>query len=85
MVTLLEIGPGEHRIDVEFAAGTTGTAAMKETSNPNNANAKSTIQLELGTDLSLTASGRFIHTGPCYIGMTISNLSGSIKIIANRS
>lgn len=84
MVTLLEIGAGEHRIDVEFASGTTGTAAMKETSNPNNSNAKSTIQVVAGTDLSLTGSGRFIIAGPTNIGMTIANLSGSIKISANR-
>jgi hypothetical protein len=44
-----------------------------------NADATSAIDIS-----ALTGSGGFIHAGPCYVGMTIANLSGSITISADK-
>lgn len=71
----IPIGPGEHRVDIIYGIGVTGTVTPKHTANPKNANSMNAVTIE-GEDLVLTGTGGFSVLGPCWVGCVVATLSG---------
>lgn len=78
----IKLGKGEHRVDITYASGATGTVTPKESTDPNNASALQSVTVD-GAAVVATASTGFITSGPCFIGCVVASISGSVTITAN--
>jgi len=81
--TFIRLGKGEHRVDIEYSSGGSGTVTPKQTTNPNNTSALQEITKD-GTAIAATGSTSFIIAGPICIGCIVATLSGSITVMANK-
>jgi len=82
-VSFIKLGKGEHRVDIEYAQGATGTVTPKQSTNPANTSALQPCTVN-GTDVVATGTTSFIVAGPCCIGCIVASLSGSVQVFANR-
>ena len=81
-VDFIQLGNKKYRIDIEFAAGASGTVAAKQTTHPS-ITAHDCVNHISGTAVSVTSSSSFVIAGPCFVGFVVSGLSGTVKVTAN--
>lgn len=80
--TFFKVGKGEHRVDITYSSGGSGTITPKQTSNPNNPSALQAVTVD-GTELVATGSTSFIVFGPTFIGCIVASISGTITLEVN--
>ncbi len=81
---VMQIGPGDHRIDIIFGAAASGTITPKQTADHNNPNGYHDCK-ENGSAISVTGTYSFVIVGPCFLGFVVSGISGTVEVQANEA